>query len=158
MVASIDLSAISFRAVNNADIDEILLIENLVYDFPWTRGIIFDCIEVGYECIALQLDSKLIGYSIMTLAAGEGHLLNLVVAPQYQRYGYGRSLLKYMLGRAKRMNTKTVFLEVRASNIGASKLYQSLNFHKIGIRKNYYPDKHGREHAVVYALDLADIE
>jgi ribosomal-protein-alanine N-acetyltransferase len=47
-----------------------------------------------------------------------------------------------------------VTLEVRVSNIGAQKLYESVGFTSQGLRKGYYSDD--GEDALIMALQLAD--
>ena len=74
------------------DLDRIMAIELAAYPHPWTRGIFSDCLRVGYDCWGLQLGTRLVGYSVQSDAAGESHLLNLCVAPEWQRRGCGPEL------------------------------------------------------------------
>ena len=85
------------RELGEADLDRIMEIEQSAYPFPWTSGIFADCIRVGYECSGLQVGPTLIGYAIQSQAAGESHLLNLCVAPDWQGLGYGTMLLDHGL-------------------------------------------------------------
>ena len=64
----------------------------------------------------------------------EFELLNMAVAPQHRRRGFGRALLIEVLDRFPGI----WFLEVRASNTAAEALYQDLGFHRSGRRRNYY--------------------
>ena len=82
--------------------------------------------------------------------------MNLCVDPTAQRLGAGRKMLEHMIKRV-RSKAETVFLEVRPSNIKAIRLYNSLGFNEIGIRKGYYPAKNGREDAVMLALELVPV-
>lgn len=154
MVAIVKSGSPRFRLFTAADIDPIIAIENSVYDYPWSRGIFLDCMRVGYECVALEMQQQLVAYSILSIASAEAHLLNLAVAREHHRQGYGRILLEHMLDRARRLNAKTVFLEVRASNRAASSLYESVCFNEIGVRRNYYPGQEGREDGIIYAIQL----
>ncbi|CAA6810394.1 MAG: Ribosomal-protein-S18p-alanine acetyltransferase (EC [uncultured Thiotrichaceae bacterium] len=47
-------------------------------------------------------------------------------------------------------------MEVRPSNESAIRLYQNHGFNEVGLRKDYYPAKKGREHAVVMAKVLLE--
>ena len=47
------------------------------------------------------------------------------------------------------------FLEVRPSNLAAIRLYQSMGFEQIGIRRGYYQAPDGREDAIVLRRELA---
>ncbi len=154
MVAVIKSGDLRFRAFKKQDIERISSIENQVYEFPWSEVIFFDCMRVNYECIALEVDEVIVGYSILTSAVGEAHLLNIAIDPECQRQGYGRILLEHMLDRARRLNARTAFLEVRISNTSAIKLYESSGFNEIAMRNNYYPGHGEREDGVIFAIAL----
>ena len=136
------------------DINRIHEIEQLAYPFPWSRGIFVDCLRVGYACFGLQFGKVLSGYSIASWAAGEAHLLNLCVHPDWQRRGYGSLLLEYMINHVARHEAEAMFLEVRASNPRAAALYENRGFEVIGRRPLYYKAGEGREDAIVMRLAL----
>ena len=136
------------------DIDRIYEIEQLAYPFPWTRGIFVDCLRVGYACFGLQIGKDLAGYSIVSWAAGEAHLLNLCVHPDWQHRGYGSLLLEYMINHVARQDSEAIFLEVRASNPRAADLYKNRGFKVIGNRPAYYKAGEGREDAIVMRMEF----
>lgn len=78
------------------------------------------------------------GYVIAHCAADEGEILNLGVAPAHRRRGLGRALVKQVLADLCTRRVRTVYLEVRESNAGARRLYESLGFTAIGRRRTYY--------------------
>ena len=143
-----------YRSMSASDLDAVMAIENAIYTHPWTRGNFRDCLDAHYHCRVLELDAGLTGYSVVSTAAGEAHLLNLSVAADWQGHGYGRGLLTYMTGMARECGALKMFLEVRASNAGAYRLYLRAGFCEIGLRRGYYPDKAKPEDAVVMELDL----
>jgi len=142
------------RRLGMDDINRIHEIEQIAYPFPWTRGIFVDCLRVGYDCFGLQFGSTLAGYSIASLAAGEAHLLNLCVHPDWQHRGYGSLLLEYMINHVARLDSEAMFLEVRDSNPRAASLYENRGFEVIGRRPSYYKAGEGREDAIVMRLEL----
>lgn len=137
-----------------ADLDAVMEIESRAYDFPWTEGIFRDCLRVGYCCWCYEIDGLIQGYGVMSVAAGESHILNISVRPESQRQGIGSKLMKHFLQLARRHDADTVMLEVRPSNKLAIKLYEKLGFNEIGVRRNYYPAHQGREDALLLALSL----
>lgn len=137
-----------------ADLDAVMEIESSAYDFPWTQGIFRDCLRVGYCCWCYEIDGLIQGYGVMSVAAGESHILNISVRPESQRQGIGSKLMKHFLQLARRHDADTVMLEVRPSNKLAIKLYEKLGFNEIGVRRNYYPAHRGREDALLLALSL----
>lgn len=143
------------RPMVDDDLEAVLAIERAVYPFPWTEGIFRDCLNVGYSCWVGAGEGDLRGYGVMSVAAGESHILNLCVHPDWRRQGLGRTLLVHLLRLARRHRAETALLEVRPSNRGALALYQDLGFSEVGVRRNYYPHRQGREDALILALDLS---
>lgn len=144
----------SLRLMTEDDLDEVLEIERGVYEFPWTWGNFSDAMHAGYSCWTYREDDVLVGYCIIMAVIDEAHLLNLSVAAQYQRQGYGRMLLAHVLDVARREGAKLLFLEVRPSNSAARQLYAASGFRQIGTRRDYYPARNGREEALVLAIDI----
>ena len=134
------------------DLLQVSDIERRSYDFPWSHGVFRDCLLAGYTCIVLDRGDAVAGYGILSVAAGEAHVLNLCVDPEYRRLGYGDRLLDEMLARAKSAAVKEIFLEVRPSNVNALSLYRKKGFRQIAHRRAYYQARYGREDAAVLSL------
>lgn len=149
-----DLGHPLIRRLGVEDIDRMFEIEQLAYPFPWSRKIFVDCMRVDYACFGLQMGRDLAGYTIMSWAGCEAHLLNLCIHPDWQHRGYGSLLLEYTINHVARRKSEAVFLEVRASNPGAVSLYQNRGFKIIGYRRSYYQAGKGREDAIVMSLKL----
>ena len=90
----------------------------------------------------------------MSVASGECHILNLCIQPQAQGIGLGGRLLEYLLDVARMHSADTAFLEVRPSNDTAKNLYLNSGFNEVGMRRNYYPARDGREDAIIMAYSL----
>ena len=150
--------AYRFRPMQSGDLAAVVALEHAVYPFPWSEQIFRDCLRVGYDCWVIDAGSDLCGYAIMSMGAGECHILNLCVAPGLRRQGAGRALLTMLLRRARKAGMLHAFLEVRPSNGAAIALYQSMGFERIGLRRGYYQAEGGREDAIVYrkALDFVE--
>jgi len=144
----------TLRPMTLADLDAVMEIETRAYDFPWTQSIFRDCLRVGYCCWCYENEEMLLGYGVMSAAAGESHILNLTVHPESQRQGIGSKLMQHFQQLARRHGADTLMLEVRPSNRIAISLYEKLGFNEIGVRRNYYPAKDGREDALLLALSL----
>jgi ribosomal-protein-alanine N-acetyltransferase len=145
---------IELRPMCVDDLDHVVANETRSYAYPWTRGIFADCLNAGHECWVVQMSRDVIGHGVLSIAAGEAHLLNVCVRRDEQGHGYGRQLVRHMLDRALARGADVVFLEVRPSNHVAGALYESLGFNEIGRRKNYYPAAYGHEDARVLAIQL----
>ena len=135
-----------------SDLAQVSDIERRSYDFPWSHGVFRDCLLAGYTCLVLDRDYEIVGYCILSIAAGEAHILNLCVDPGFRGLGYGDRLLEEVLERAKHAGVKQVFLEVRPSNKAAMALYRKKGFRQIAARPAYYQASGGREDAAVLSL------
>jgi ribosomal-protein-alanine N-acetyltransferase len=142
------------RPMHEGDVRPVMDIEKRAYQFHWTEGIFRDCLRVGYCCWIMELSGTVAGYGIMSLVVGEAHLLNICIAPEWQRQGYGRLLLEHFMELARERGARQMFLEVRLSNEAALKLYRESGFNEVGMRKNYYPGEKGREDALILAIEL----
>lgn len=143
-----------FEPMREADLRAVLDIEESIYEFPWTLGNFRDSLRAGYGCWVYREQERLLGYTVLLLAAGEAHLLNLSVATDAQRRGHGRSILHNVVRIARQHRAKVLFLEVRPTNDVGQRLYSGYGFKQIGVRRGYYPARLGREDALVLALDL----
>ena len=144
----------SFEPMHPEDIDAVLAVEQGAYPFPWTRANFADSLVAGYSAWTCRIDGELIGYAVMMLVLDEAHLLNLTVAPEWQRAGYGSLVMRHLFDTARGHGAKRMFLEVRPSNGSGQALYRRLGFETIGRRRGYYPAGAGREDAMVMAVDL----
>jgi ribosomal-protein-alanine N-acetyltransferase len=136
------------------ELADVMKIESAIYTHPWTHGNFADSIRAGYACRTWRLDGELLGYFVLMAAAGEAHLLNLSIAPRRQRGGHGRALLGEAAALARSLGAKSLFLEVRPSNLAAQSLYTRFGFRRIAVRRGYYPARDGREDALVLSLTL----
>jgi len=140
--------------MREADLAEVAAVESAIYTHPWTRGNFADSLRARYQCFTLRGGGALIGYFVLMVAAGEAHLLNLSVAAAHQRKGHGTALLGEVMRLARELGARTLFLEVRPSNLGALALYRRFGFRRVGVRRGYYPAHAGREDALVLSIVL----
>ncbi len=146
--------AIQIRPMSESDISDVIAIERASYQFPWSEGIFRDCLRVGYVCRVVTVSERIIGYGVMSVGAGEAHILNLCIHESYRCNGVGKKLLTFLLDRGTASGMTEAFLEVRPSNTSAIRLYLSLGFEQVGMRRGYYQAVGGREDAAVLKLAL----
>ena len=144
----------ALRTMRDADVAEVVAIERASYQFPWSEGIFRDCLRVGYTCRVATLGRQVAGYGVMSVGAGEAHILNLCVGEAFRCRGLGRGLLALLIERAAAAGMKEAFLEVRPSNTAAIRLYLANGFEQVGMRRGYYQAVGGREDAAVLRLGL----
>ena len=137
------------RAMRGNDVADVVAIERASYQFPWSEGIFRDCLRVGYVCRVVTVSRQVMAYGVMSLGAGEAHILNLCVGESYRCHGVGRRLLGSLIERAVAAGVADAFLEVRPSNTAAIRLYLAIGFEQVGMRRGYYQAATGREDAAV---------
>ena len=158
MITPIRETPAHIRTMDRDDLTLVSDIERRSYDFPWNHGVFRDCLLAGYCCIVIERGDYVVGYGILSVAAGEAHILNLCVDPNYRQLDYGNRLLDEILMRARQAEVTEIFLEVRPSNENAVALYQKKGFRQIAYRPAYYQARKGREDAAVLSKALKPLQ
>jgi ribosomal-protein-alanine N-acetyltransferase len=143
-------------------LEQVLVVENGVYEHPWTHGNFKDSLNSGYQAQLITGGSgksaELLGYFIAMQGVDEVHLLNIAVAPQHQGCGWSRLMLDALCLWARAQGAQWLWLEARVSNTHAKAIYQHYGFTQVGLRRNYYPEASGgakgREDAVLMSFAL----
>jgi ribosomal-protein-alanine N-acetyltransferase len=81
-----------------------------------------------------------VAYVLFWHVVDEIHVLDVAVHPEHRRRGVARALMERVLHYARKHAVRVVLLEVRRSNLAASRLYESLGFSTTNERKRYYPN------------------
>lgn len=137
------------------DFDRLFEIEQQAHLVPWAKGTLLNSQGERYLNLKLSVENRIVAFAICQFVLDEATLFNIAVDPTYQGKGYGKQLLQALIAQLQQKQIMTLWLEVRASNTTAQKLYSSLGFNEVTVRKNYYPTQDGgRENAVVMALYL----
>jgi ribosomal-protein-alanine N-acetyltransferase len=136
-----------------ADLEPVMAIEKASFAYPWSPRFFLQ--ELQVQCarsFLAEIDGRIVGYVLFWLLPNEIDVHNLAVHSEFRRQGIGRLLLQQVISEARRRSLARVTLEVRQSNLAAQKLYESVGFVTIGIRKGYYSDD--GEDARAMALEL----
>jgi ribosomal-protein-alanine N-acetyltransferase len=138
-----------------ASLDTLMVVEQQVYEHPWSRGNFLDALSAGYESQLLLAGNTLLGYFVALKGVDEVHLLNITVAHQFQRQGWARVMLDALAIWSRGQGAQWLWLEARHGNTRAIEVYEAHGFHRMGVRKGYYPAAdQQREDAVVMSLKL----
>ncbi len=146
---------VQFAPLLAEHIDAVVQIEQRAYAHPWNRTNFSDALQSGYQAQMLLADETLLGYIVAMEGVEEVHLLNITVAPEFQRQGWSRVMLDALTLWARGRQAQWLWLEVRVGNTRAMHVYEAQGYARVGVRKDYYPAGHGkREDAVVMGLKL----
>jgi ribosomal-protein-alanine N-acetyltransferase len=144
----------SISPLTTADLASAFKIEHASHAFPWTEATFASNQGERYLNLKLEAAGQMAGFAITQIVLDEATLFNIAIHPDWQRRGFGRTLLTALIAELEARGVVTLWLEVRASNHGAIALYEDLGFNEVTVRRNYYPAANGREDAIVMALPL----
>ena len=129
----------SLRKAGISDINSIINIEKTSFKKPyWSESLLKYLFNISTtdSVWIFEVEKKIIGFLIEQRCFNEISILNVAVGKKYQNNGFGKKIVSQYLSILP--NDSIVFLEVNINNFIARKIYTSLNFEKIGSRKNYY--------------------
>jgi len=135
---------VRIRAVDETDLASIVAIESRVFSMPWSPGAFLYELkqnphtEMIAAILPTETGSKLVGYTVWWMIAGEAQIGNVAVDPDYRRRGVGRQLIQACLEQCKAEKAYFITLDVRVSNTAAINLYRSFGFKEVGRRRGYY--------------------
>lgn len=144
-------TAVSFRALTEADIPAIVAIEVTAFYDAWNENMLRNELDNALTTyLVMESEGKIIGYAGFWLVAGEAQVTRVAVQEELRGLGLGTRLTAAMVNKAWELGAEAVTLEVRESNLAAQKAYLTCGFASEGIRPNYYEDNH--ENAVIMWL------
>lgn len=157
--------ACALEAATGDDVQALLALERLCFSQPWTARHFRDAMADPERGLVLVLrapwegaapERGVLAYCSFQTVVDEMHIHNLAVHPAQQGRGLGRKLLEMALGLGARRGAERALLEVRQGNWAALRLYRSLGFQGVAVRRGYYT--HPSEDALVLERrDLAGV-
>ncbi len=96
-----------------------------------------DFARESYYCYG-AFEEELISFVSLEKVLDEGQIISVATKRKYRRQKIAKKLFEEVILLCKNNAMNYLTLEVRSDNIPALKLYESMGFKKVGIRKNYY--------------------
>lgn len=145
----IEQSHIAIKKMKKSDITNAQIVENSCFVHPYDMNETY-----GKDKLSLCAfyDDNFAGYACSYYVLDEVNIMTFAVKSLYRRRGIGEKLLLELISKAKELNMKKIYLEVRYSNTSARLLYEKIGFEKCGLRKDYYIDP--KEDAVLYEYTI----
>jgi ribosomal-protein-alanine N-acetyltransferase len=159
------MSSISVRRMQETDLPPVILLDCMSFTLPWPPSayqhelknsasriwvaeIVLEQTLVYHPPVPLPIadiekgigERAVVGVLVQWMVADEAHIATLAVHPQMRGRGIGEKLLQTALRQALDEGVVKVFLEVRAGNLAAQRLYTKYNFQIVGRRPHYYKD------------------
>lgn len=155
-------NTLQIRLAVGEDVPAMFAIEQASFSDPWTEETIRSALSLERMRVLVAEEGagegrdgvrRLTGYVVALVVGDEGEIADLAVAPEARRRGLGRALIDRMLVELAELGVRSVYLEVRESNLAARTLYDSKGFRPIGRRRRYY--RHPVEDALLLAREIA---
>ena len=128
-----------FTQMKTDHVTQVAELEKMCFSTPWSENSIRSELQndLALWLVALQ-DDVVVGYIGSQTICGETDMMNVAVHPDWRRRGIAEMLIEQLVTELKSMKSKSLALEVRASNSLAIALYEKLGFRQVGCRPNYY--------------------
>jgi [ribosomal protein S18]-alanine N-acetyltransferase len=129
------------RRMRAADLEDVMRIEEATFTMAWREATFRGLLRRSdAELLVAEVDGEVIGYSICWWVEEQAELGNLAVEERARGRGAGRQLLEAAMAGVRERGATEIFLEVRASNLEAQRLYRSYGFEEVGRRGRYYTE------------------
>jgi len=143
MAIAPELPRAFLRDMRREDLPAVLDIERRSFAQPWSRAFFEKELATPFARLVVAVEEavprpQVIGYTCRWRVTDEVHLLNVAVHPERRGLGHGRALVAGVVGEAEAARARVVYLEVRAGNVIARRLYRQLGFKDLGVRRGYY--------------------
>lgn len=138
-----------YRRLKTADAEAMAALERRCFSLPWTLDQCAGALgQSNFAAFGQWRNGALLAYISFYHARPELEIVNLGVAPEERRKGYGLKILSTALQAGRKMGMEKAWLEVRETNVAAIKLYEKCGFRRRAVRRGYYPDN--GESALIY--------
>lgn len=142
------------RPMTENDLDAVLTIEQASYSMPWKREHFEHEMAAPHSFpFVAEYTGVVVGYVCLMSLFEEAQILDIAIAPEQRGRGVARLLMDHAVAVSLEKGAELLALEVRASNTAAIKLYEQLDFKRIGIRGRYYE---GVEDAILMEKQLKE--
>ena len=138
-----EIPRVSLRDMRRDDLAAVLEIERRSFAQPWSRAFFEKELATPFARLVVAVEEgrpgpAVVGYTCRWRVTDEVHLLNVAVHPERRGLGHGRALVAAVVAEAEAARARVVYLEVRAGNVIARRLYRHLGFKDLGVRRGYY--------------------
>ncbi len=154
-----ELESDEFSAFSISDADELYQLDRICKLSPWSMdGFRSEFGETYSYCWGKRGEQGIEAFIMVHLFLDEAHLLKIGVSPRIRRQGVATRLLDYAISQCVQRGMRSMYLEVRRSQLAAQALYTKLGFLRTGERLNYYSKEEGYEEesedAILYTLTI----
>ena len=132
---------VHIRWMIRRDMPEVLAIEHECFEYPWSEDDFINCLRQR-NCIGMvaEHDDRVVGFMIYELHKTRIHVLNFVVARDFQRQGVGGQMIAKLATKLSAQRRSRIVLEVRETNLPAQLFFRQIGFRAVSVLRSYYAD------------------
>ena len=132
---------VHIRWMIRRDMPEIVDIESLSFEFPWSEEEFVRCLRQR-NCIGMVAEhgDRVVGFMIYELHKTRLHILNFAVHPDCRCHAVGLQMVNKLIGKLSHQRRSRILLEVRERNLPAQVFFRSLGFRAISVLRDFYED------------------
>ena len=134
--------------MNEGHVKAVAELEKICFSDPWSENSVASELKNKLALwLVAEEEGRVAGYIGSQTCGDESDVMNVAVHPDFRRRGIAEALVNSLVEELKAIDSHSLTLEVRASNVPAISLYEKLGFSEVGRRKNYY--RNPREDALI---------
>ena len=144
---------IEVRWMVRKDLPEVIDIERKCFEYPWTEDNFIQTLRQR-NCLGMtaEYQNRIVGFMVYSVPKNRIHLLNLAVAPEYQRKGFARQMAAALIKKLITQGRSKIITEIRETNLPALLCFKNLGFRATVILKNYYEEMNEDVYRMQYTL------
>ena len=122
--------------MNESHVSAVAELEKQNFSDPWPDIAVRSELtnKLALWLVAME-NGEVVGYVGSQTVLQEADMMNIAVADTHRRRDIAKMLVEELI---RQLDAYQLSLEVRASNAPAIALYETLGFHQVGLRRNYY--------------------
>lgn len=137
------MSAPQLRSATHWDIPELTRLDVELFDHDaWSEATWWDEFAARpkreYTVATADGGSAIVGYAGLDVSGSTADVMTVATTQAARGQGIGRALMEHLVSRSIARGADALMLEVRADNVPAIALYESMNFERLTIRRRYY--------------------
>lgn len=133
---------LSIRWLIRRDMPEVLEIERLCFEFPWSDDDFMGCLRQR-NCIGMVAENDrrdIAGFMVYELHKSRLAILDFAVAPRFQRQGVGRAMMGRLTSKLSQQHRTEIVSEIRERNLDAQYFFREMGFKAISVVRSPYED------------------
>lgn len=146
-------SAAHVRWMIRRDMLEVMTIENLSYERPWSEEDFLDVLrQRNVIGLVAEHGEKVVGLMVYELMKPRIELANIAVHPSWRRTGIAAKMIARMVNTLNPVRRNRISANVRETNLAAQLFFKAQGFRAVKVKRGFYDDTHEDAIRMVYRL------